>query len=739
MRLFLILSLALLSQVVEANELIDLRTNPVLVREGFDPSWISQKPNLPLSNIHSQWLSVESGFGSKHSLSVQELPFHDKEQRSILSLDDSPKKTYSFLFRFHLPLETYNSSESFAILIGSVGINWVAYLNGFTISDHSQLGENHFRKNEMIPVPKSSLKVGENLLFFKIQGPNSNRMVGFYNSKSYLFGDFSKIQKKQSEALTIVLISIYSVIGIFHLLFYIKLREKFHNLYFGIFSMVLSLFIITRTNLISLLWNDFEIIHRIMTISFYILPILALLFFKSFYDEKMNLFEKAFIPFNVSLAIACMFFSLSWIMDSVYFYIIILCIFSLYIFIFIVQKNFIIELKKQNIKLQLTIPSLLKIFECGISSVQGNSYLGSLAFIGFLLFDTFDMIFLNTGNFVIEYGFLIFVVAIAFSLLNRFLNYYLENEELNYELNLKFKEIEYSNQKYKFIIDGTKDLLFTLNKDYMVMSMNQAGKKFFGSKPEMFIGKNFLDLLYTTPNDKDIISQIIQENLKILNKPGKQTRFRSRIKTARMYEPVELLFHLEAVDSGDHLEFIGKGSRSFEESITSKVIIESQTYQIENFIVLADELSQRLVRVLSHKIPDFKVEAIRTGLREILVNSIEHGNLGITFEEKSKYLAQGDYLQLIHSRQKDEIFGKRKVKVEYNLSPNFVTYRVTDEGNGFNYRDVHALNSSKEFVREHGRGIMLAESIFDKVEYNEIGNSVLLTIFFLETKGKMDL
>ncbi len=73
------------------------------------------------------------------------------------------------------------------------------------------------------------------------------------------------------------------------------------------------------------------------------------------------------------------------------------------------------------------------------------------------------------------------------------------------------------------------------------------------------------------------------------------------------------------------------------------------------------------------------------------------------------------------------------------LSPNSVTYRVTDEGNGFNYREVHALNLTNEFVREHGRGIMLAESIFDKVEYNEIGNSVLLTIFFLETKGKMDL
>jgi hypothetical protein len=511
MRRFFILVLALLSQVVEANELIDLRANPVLVREGFDLSWISQKPDLTTPTIQSPWLSIDSGFGSKHSLSVRELPLHDKEERSILSLDDSPAKTYSFLFRFELSQETYDSSDSFALLMSSIGIHWVTYMNGFMISDQSQPGENHFRKNQMIPVPKSSLKVGENLLFFKIQGSSSNRMVGFYTSQSHFFGDFSSIQKQQSEALTIVLISIYSIIGIFHLLFFFKLREKFHNLYFGLFSLLLSFFILTRTNLVSLMWNDFELIHRFMTLSFYILPILALLFFKSFYDEKMNFLEKAFIPLNISLGIGCLFFSLSWVIDSVYFYMFILCFFSLYIFIFIVQKNFILELHRQKIKIKLTKSSLLEIFHCGISTVQGNSFLGSLAFVCFLLFDAFDMLFLHTGTFVIEYGFLIFVVAIALTLLNRFLNYYLKNEELNHELNLKFKEIEYSNHKYRFIIDGTKDLLFTLNKDYMVMSMNQAGKKFFGSKPEMFIGKNFLDLLYTTPNDKDIISQIIQE------------------------------------------------------------------------------------------------------------------------------------------------------------------------------------------------------------------------------------
>jgi anti-sigma regulatory factor (Ser/Thr protein kinase) len=93
-------------------------------------------------------------------------------------------------------------------------------------------------------------------------------------------------------------------------------------------------------------------------------------------------------------------------------------------------------------------------------------------------------------------------------------------------------------------------------------------------------------------------------------------------------------------------------------------------------------------------------------------------------------------LELIQKRQKDPIYGKRKIIVEYTLNHNQVSYRVTDEGNGFSYIELQKKSEDKELVREHGRGIMLAESIFDKVEYNTMGNSVLLTIFFEETKEK---
>ncbi|MBK9499403.1 MAG: hypothetical protein IPO06_08620 [Leptospiraceae bacterium] len=39
-------------------------------------------------------------------------------------------------------------------------------------------------------------------------------------------------------------------------------------------------------------------------------------------------------------------------------------------------------------------------------------------------------------------------------------------------------------------------------------------------------------------------------------------------------------------------------------------------------------------------------------LKELLVNSVEHGNLGISFEEKSESLANDEYFQILIDRQK---------------------------------------------------------------------------------------
>jgi len=124
--------------------------------------------------------------------------------------------------------------------------------------------------------------------------------------------------------------------------------------------------------------------------------------------------------------------------------------------------------------------------------------------------------------------------------------------------------------------------------------------------------------------------------------------------------------------------------------------------------------------------------ALKVCLREIIINAIEHGNLGIGFDEKTEAQNSGTYFSLLISRQTDAVYGARLVRVSYSLTRKRVVFRVTDEGDGFDHSDVTSRDIRKpEFLRlMHGRGIAMTRVEFDVVRFNEKGNSVLLVKHF---------
>ena len=110
------------------------------------------------------------------------------------------------------------------------------------------------------------------------------------------------------------------------------------------------------------------------------------------------------------------------------------------------------------------------------------------------------------------------------------------------------------------------------------------------------------------------------------------------------------------------------------------------------------------------------------------MNSVEHGNLGISFEEKSESLANDEYFQILIDRQKDPKNITKKVHIEYSLLPERVEFRITDAGDGFDHQKMltRPKNDLSLIPVGHGRGIMMAREFFDKIEFNEKGNSVYL-------------
>ena len=108
---------------------------------------------------------------------------------------------------------------------------------------------------------------------------------------------------------------------------------------------------------------------------------------------------------------------------------------------------------------------------------------------------------------------------------------------------------------------------------------------------------------------------------------------------------------------------------------------------------------------------------IRLGLEELIYNAIEHGNLNISFSEKTNALECGNFEELIAERQKDAKYKDKKVFISFNQCPEYDEWYIQDEGNGFDL----GISIKEEL---HGRGIRLSRFFFDEIEYKENGNIV---------------
>jgi CheY-like chemotaxis protein/anti-sigma regulatory factor (Ser/Thr protein kinase) len=117
-------------------------------------------------------------------------------------------------------------------------------------------------------------------------------------------------------------------------------------------------------------------------------------------------------------------------------------------------------------------------------------------------------------------------------------------------------------------------------------------------------------------------------------------------------------------------------------------------------------------------------ERVVMGFSELLVNGVEHGNLQISYADKSRLNSAGEWEGEIQRRLADPAHAHKRVKVEYRRTSDKVTVRITDEGNGFEWQRYLEMDSTRAFD-SHGRGIAMARMLsFDKVTYLGSGNQV---------------
>jgi CheY-like chemotaxis protein len=122
------------------------------------------------------------------------------------------------------------------------------------------------------------------------------------------------------------------------------------------------------------------------------------------------------------------------------------------------------------------------------------------------------------------------------------------------------------------------------------------------------------------------------------------------------------------------------------------------------------------------------------GLQELLINAVEHGNLGISYAQKSLLMLENRLREEIDRLGQDPAYSQLQVCVDLVRDADGLSLTIQDQGKGFAWQDYLEFSAERVFDL-HGRGIAMAASSFDSIEYLGNGNTVRVKIASLAGAG----
>jgi serine/threonine-protein kinase RsbW len=106
-----------------------------------------------------------------------------------------------------------------------------------------------------------------------------------------------------------------------------------------------------------------------------------------------------------------------------------------------------------------------------------------------------------------------------------------------------------------------------------------------------------------------------------------------------------------------------------------------------------------LKQLEEHRWEQHDIFSVQLAMEEAFINAVKHGNR----MDKTK-----------------------KVFVKCRMSPELLRIEIADEGDGFDPTEVPDPTQPEYIERSHGRGLMLMRNFMSRVEYNDMGNCVVL-------------
>jgi DNA-binding response OmpR family regulator len=126
---------------------------------------------------------------------------------------------------------------------------------------------------------------------------------------------------------------------------------------------------------------------------------------------------------------------------------------------------------------------------------------------------------------------------------------------------------------------------------------------------------------------------------------------------------------------------------------------------------------------------DAACRGLQSAVHEILLNSIEHGCLEITREQKVEALGEGRYGELVAARRADPRLAGRSVTARMTGDlERGVTIVLTDPGPGFDPQALPDPLDPENLFLPSGRGITMARLHVTDLDYSDGGRTATLQL-----------
>lgn len=182
------------------------------------------------------------------------------------------------------------------------------------------------------------------------------------------------------------------------------------------------------------------------------------------------------------------------------------------------------------------------------------------------------------------------------------------------------------------------------------------------------------------------------------------------------YEPAALLAIVRCA-LADVEEYAAAVQRSAHQTETLRLIEQAEF----SFRSLGD--ANRLAGLLASLCP--APEAAALGLTELLVNAVEHGNLGISYAEKVALKRADAWEDEIARRLALPENRDKAARVSLRRLPHEIVFHIRDAGSGFDWRRYLDFDPARAFD-PNGRGIAMARTMsFSRLEFLGCGNEVV--------------